>query len=175
MDALLNIGKAARASGVSAKMVRHYEEIGLLPRARRTLAGYRTYSPGDVHTLRFIRQARNLGFPIGAVGKLFALWQDRRRPSRRVKELARAHIAELEERICELQDMKRALETLARHCHGDERPDCPILQGLERELPELAGRSAGPERTPALRGSGRTLRKSAAAKKPPALDQGDRP
>jgi Cu(I)-responsive transcriptional regulator len=132
---IMNIGEAAQASGVSAKMVRHYEEIGLIPRAKRTLAGYRMYSPGDVHTLRFIRQARNLGFSIGQIGKLLALWQDRRRPSRKVKELAHAHIQELEERIREMQDMKRTLETLVKHCHGDDRPDCPILEGLEKALP----------------------------------------
>jgi Cu(I)-responsive transcriptional regulator len=132
---IMNIGEAAQASGVSAKMLRHYEEIGLIPRAKRTLAGYRMYSPGDVHTLRFIRQARNLGFSIGQIGKLLALWQDRRRPSRKVKELAHAHIQELEERIREMQDMKRTLETLVKHCHGDDRPDCPILEGLEKALP----------------------------------------
>lgn len=130
-----NIGAAARASGVSAKMVRHYEEIGLISRARRTMAGYRLYTTSDVHTLRFIKQARNLGFPIERIEKLLALWQDRRRPSRKVKELAQAHIRELDERIREMQDMKRTLETLAKHCHGDDRPDCPILSGLEKELP----------------------------------------
>ena len=134
-DALLNIGQAANASGVSAKMVRHYEEIGLIPRAKRTPAGYRMYSQSDVHTLRFIKQARNLGFPIERIEKLLALWQDRRRPSRKVKELAALHIRELEGRIREMQDMKRTLEMLARHCHGDDRPDCPILKGLEKALP----------------------------------------
>ena len=131
-DALLNIGEAAGASGVSAKMVRHYEEIGLIPKAKRTLAGYRMYSHGDVHTLRFIKQARNLGFSIAQIEKLLALWQDRRRPSRKVKELAHAHIGELEERIREMQDMKRTLENLVKHCHGDDRPECPILEGLEK-------------------------------------------
>jgi len=132
---IMNIGEAAQASGVSAKMVRHYEEIGLIPRARRTLAGYRMYSEGDVHTLRFIKQARNLGFSIEQIEQLLKLWQDRRRPSRKVKELAQEHIRELEERIREMQDMKRTLETLAKHCHGDDRPDCPILAGLEKTLP----------------------------------------
>lgn len=129
----MNIGEAAQASGVSAKMVRHYEEIGLIPKARRTMAGYRVYSPSDVHTLRFIKQARNLGFPIEQIEKLLALWQDRRRPSRKVKELAHEHIRELDARIREMQDMKRTLETLVKHCHGDDRPDCPILAGLEQE------------------------------------------
>lgn len=132
---IMNIGEAAQASGVSAKMVRHYEGIGLIPKARRTLAGYRMYSHSDVHTLRFIRQARNLGFSIEQIEQLLKLWQDRRRPSRKVKELAQAHIRELEERIREMQDMKHALETLAKHCHGDDRPDCPILEGLEKMLP----------------------------------------
>lgn len=126
----LNIGQVAQASGVSAKMIRHYEEIGLMPRAKRTHSNYRTYSEADVHTLRFIRQARTLGFPIGAIGKLLTLWRDHRRPSRKVKELALAHVQELEARIAELQTMKHTLEHLAKHCHGDDRPDCPILEGL---------------------------------------------
>jgi len=144
-NTLLNIGAAAAASGVSAKMIRHYEEIGLLPRAKRTDAGYRTYSANDVHTLRFIRQARNLGFPIAQIENLLALWQNHRRPSRKVKELAHDHIRELDERIREMQDMKRALETLAKHCHGDDRPECPILDGLgqaENKVPE-GQRAAG--------------------------------
>ncbi|MBI3186779.1 MAG: Cu(I)-responsive transcriptional regulator [Gammaproteobacteria bacterium] len=131
----MNIGEAARSSGVSAKMVRHYEEIGLIPAAQRTLAGYRVYSQNDVHTLRFIRQARNLGFSMVEIKKLLALWQDRKRPSRKVKELAEAHIRELDERITEMQDMKRTLETLVVNCHGDEHPECPILQGLETASP----------------------------------------
>jgi len=145
----LNIGQAAEASGVSAKMIRHYEEIGLIPKARRTDSNYRTYSEADVHTLRFIKQARNLGFPIGAIGKLLALWRDHRRPSRKVKELALAHVQELEARIRELQTMKHTLEHLAKHCHGDDRPDCPILEGLaisSAPKPPRAngGRNAGP-------------------------------
>jgi Cu(I)-responsive transcriptional regulator len=127
-----NIGDAADASGVSAKMIRHYEQIGIIPRARRTLANYRTYSESDVHTLRFVRQARDLGFPLTQIQALLTLWKDRRRPSRKVKELAQAHIAELDIRIRELKDMKRTLENLAAHCHGDDRPDCPILAGLEK-------------------------------------------
>ncbi len=134
-DNAMNIGEAAKASGVSAKMVRHYEEIGLIPKAKRTLAGYRLYAPRDIHTLRFIKQARNLGFSINAIEKLLALWQDSHRPSRKVKELAEEHIRELDERIHEMQDMKRTLEKLAKHCHGDDRPDCPILEGLEKNLP----------------------------------------
>lgn len=135
---VFNIGQAADASGVSAKMIRHYEQLGILPRARRTLANYRTYSESDVHTLRFVRQARDLGFPLTQIQALLTLWKDHRRPSRKVKELAQAHIAELDIRIRELKDMKRTLENLAAHCHGDDRPDCPILAGLEK-----------PARTPA--------------------------
>lgn len=151
----MNIGEAAQASGVSAKMVRHYEEIGLIPKARRTVAGYRMYSTADVHTLRFIKQARNLGFPIEQIEKLLALWQDRRRPSRKVKELAHAHIRELDERIREMQDMKRTLETLAKHCHGDDRPDCPILAGLEKELPVAGTRRPLDSVSKKKRGNGR--------------------
>lgn len=134
-DFSMNIGEAAKASGVSAKMVRYYEEIGLIPKARRTLSGYRMYSSNDVHSLRFIKQARNLGFSIEQIEQLLALWQDRRRPSRKVKELAHAHIEELEMRIREMRDMKRTLETFVKQCHGDDRPDCPILEGLEKTLP----------------------------------------
>ncbi|MEJ7669912.1 MAG: Cu(I)-responsive transcriptional regulator [Casimicrobiaceae bacterium] len=126
----LNIGDAAKASDVSAKMIRHYEEIGLIPKAKRTPSNYRTYSQTDVHTLRFIRQARALGFSIKQIGTLLGLWRDCRRPSSKVKSLALAHIAELDAKIREMQAMKRTLETLAEHCRGDERPDCPILERL---------------------------------------------
>src|SRR5687767_9807965 len=132
MSGPVNIGEAAAASGVSAKMIRHYEDIGLIGKAARTYSGYRTYSQNDVHVLRFVRQARDLGFPIKTIGELLALWKDRRRPSSKVKTLALAHVKELDERIAEMQAMKATLEQLARHCHGDDRPDCPILEGLER-------------------------------------------
>ena len=131
----MNIGDTASASGVSAKMIRHYEEIGLIPRASRTDAGYRRYTDKDVHTLRFIRQARNLGFPIRQIEELLSLWRDQRRPSRKVKALAQAHVEELDARIRELEAMKRTLMELAAHCHGDERPDCPILAGLAASAP----------------------------------------
>ena len=140
MPEQMNIGAAARSSGVSAKMLRHYEEIGLIPKADRTDSGYRVYTDADVHTLRFIKQARNLGFSIDAIQKLLALWQDRKRPSRKVKELATAHIQELDARIHEMQDMKNTLENLVKNCHGDDRPDCPILQGLEKNLTAPAKR-----------------------------------
>ncbi len=131
MDGMqMNIGEAAHASGVSAKMIRHYEDIGLIPKAKRTDSGYRRYNGVDVHTLRFIRQARSLGFSIKQIQALLSLWRDQRRPSSKVKALALAHIEELDERIREMQSMKRTLQELAAHCHGDERPDCPILDGL---------------------------------------------
>ncbi len=126
----LNIGDAANASGLSAKMIRHYEEIGLIPRARRTDAGYRTYTGNEVHELRFIRQARNLGFSTKQIAQLLKLWRDRRRPSGKVKQLTLEHIRELDEKIREMQAMKATLEHLAQHCHGDDRPDCPILEEL---------------------------------------------
>ena len=129
----MNIGQAAAEGGVSAKMIRHYETIGLLTPAKRTASGYRTYSERDVHTLRFIKQARNLGFSIELIKDLLGLWQNQRRTSRRVKELAQNHLREMNERILELQEIKSALENLVRHCHGDDRPDCPILERLATE------------------------------------------
>ncbi len=126
----LNIGQASQASGVSAKMIRHYESIGLIAAARRTDAGYRLYGEGDVHTLQFIRNARDLGFSIAQIETLLQLWGDRKRPSAEVKQLAMAHIQELDDKIRALQAMKATLERLALRCHGDARPDCPILEGL---------------------------------------------
>lgn len=126
----LNIGRAAQVSGVSAKMIRHYESIGLIPRARRTASDYRVYSGNDVHMLRFIRHARDLGFAMTQIAELLRLWRDQRRPSRDVKRVALAHIAALERKIGELQAMKASLEHLTAHCHGDERPECPILDDL---------------------------------------------
>jgi MerR family copper efflux transcriptional regulator len=131
----LNIGAAARASGVSAKMIRYYESIGLIGRAERSTAGYRLYAPRDVHLLCFIKRARSLGFPIERVAQLVALWQDTRRASAEVKRIALAQIGELEQRIGELETMKRTLEHLARHCHGDQRPECPILDDLAAARP----------------------------------------
>lgn len=127
----MNISEAAAASGVSAKMIRHYESIGLVQKPKRTSANYRTYGDSDVHVLRFVRAARDLGFGMREIGELLDLWRDRRRPSRKVKALVTAQLRELERRIAELQAMKSTLEQLAHHCHGDERPDCPILERLE--------------------------------------------
>jgi MerR family copper efflux transcriptional regulator len=129
----MNIGDAARTSGVSAKMIRHYEEVGLMPHVARTEAGYRQYSTRDIHTLRFIRRARDLGFSIAEIGQLVGLWQDRRRPSRSVKALAETHIRELEQKAAHLLAMKATLEHLVHCCHGDERPECPILETLADE------------------------------------------
>ena len=128
--ALVAIGAAARASGVSAKMVRHYESLGLLGAVARTDAGYRQYTPADVHTLRFIKRARDLGFSMAEIAELVSLWHDRQRASADVKRIAQTHVAELEKRIQAMQDMRRTLQNLLHHCHGDERPDCPILDNL---------------------------------------------
>jgi Cu(I)-responsive transcriptional regulator len=126
----MNIGTAAAASGVTAKMIRHYEAIGLLRRAQRRANDYRDYRERDVHELRFIRRARRLGFSTGEIGVLLALWRDRSRPSREVRRIAEAHVGELEARIAEMQAMARTLHDLVRKCHGDDRPDCPILDDL---------------------------------------------
>lgn len=125
-----NIGEAATRSGVSAKMIRHYEEMGLLPKARRTASGYRTYLESDIEMLRFIRHGRDLGFPIRHIAELLSLWQNRRRRSSEVKALALAHIHELEARISETRAMKATLERLVHCCEGGERPHCPILDNL---------------------------------------------
>jgi MerR family copper efflux transcriptional regulator len=127
---MLNIGEAAQASGVSAKMIRHYESIGLLPAARRTASGYRVYGEQEVRMLQFIHRGRALGFPLEKIAGLLALWQDQDRASADVRRLAEQHIEELDRKIAELQSMKRTLETLARSCHGDQRSDCPILDDL---------------------------------------------
>ncbi|HLX24569.1 MAG TPA: Cu(I)-responsive transcriptional regulator [Usitatibacter sp.] len=126
----LTIGEAAVASGVSAKMIRHYEEIGLVPKAARSPSGYRHYRDADIHVLRFVRRARELGFSMKEIAALLGLWNNRRRASADVKRLAMKHVADLDARIAEMHAMKRTLERLASHCHGDERPDCPILDDL---------------------------------------------
>lgn len=130
MNGLLNIGEAAARSGVSAKMLRHYESLGLLGEVSRTDAGYRQYSEREVHILRFIRRGRDLGFSMAEIAELLKLWQDRRRASSQVKKIAQAHIADLDRRLAEMQAMRQALLQLTQCCHGDERPDCPILDGL---------------------------------------------
>lgn len=125
-----NIGAAAKASGVSAKMIRHYESIGLIGEARRTDAGYRVYGERDVQVLQFIHRSRALGFSLEQIRTLLALWQDKQRASKDVRALARQHIAALDAKIADMQAMRRTLETLATQCHGDERADCPILDDL---------------------------------------------
>lgn len=142
----MNIGSAARASGVSAKMIRYYEDIGVVSSASRRPNGYRVYTDADVHTLRFIKRARDLGFPVEVVRRLVALWRDPRRSSAEVKRLAQAHLAELERKLVELRSMARALRHLVAHCRGDHRPDCPILDDLGSR-----------ERTPGARRAGRPM------------------
>ncbi len=127
----MNIGEAAQKAGVTPKMVRHYESLGLLPKVHRTESGYRVYSESEVHTLRFIKRSRDLGFSIPVISELLKLWQDRRRPSSSVKKVAAAHLAELDRKIEEMESMRKTLGHLIHCCHGDERPDCPILEDLE--------------------------------------------
>ena len=125
-----NIGEVAKASGVSAKMIRHYESIGLIAAALRTDAGYRVYRERDVEVLRFIHRSRELGFSLEQIKTLLALWQDKQRASKDVRAMAHLHIAELDRKIADMQAMKRTLEKLATKCHGEERPECPILDDL---------------------------------------------
>ena len=129
-DISVTIGEAAQQSGVSAKMVRHYEALGLLGTVARTDSGYRLYSPADVHTLRFIKRCRDLGFSMAEIAELVGLWQNRRRASSSVKRIAQKHVDELTQRIEAMQSMQRTLATLLACCHGDDRPDCPILDDL---------------------------------------------
>lgn len=126
----MKIGQVSAASGVSQRMIRHYEKIGLIPEAPRRDSGYRDYDERDLHTLHFIGRARDLGFPIEEIRRLLALWSDRNRASSDVKELALSRAAELRQRMAVLEGMCRTLENLAESCHGDDRPDCPILDEL---------------------------------------------
>lgn len=128
----LNISQAAQASGISAKMIRHYEAIGLLPQAVRGQSGYRNFRDADVHRLMFVRRARDVGFPAAAIKALLSLWQDPHRPAREVRRLAQDHLRELEARMAELQAIAGTLSHLIEHCHGDERPECPILEAFEQ-------------------------------------------
>jgi Cu(I)-responsive transcriptional regulator len=138
----VNIGDAAKASGVSAKMIRYYEQIGLIPPAGRTHAGYRDYTDKDVHVLRFVRRARDLGFSVAEIDGLLQLWRNRRRRSADVKRIALDHIEDLQRRIADMQEMAATLQHLATCCSGDDRPDCPILADLE--LP--SGTTEAPKR-----------------------------
>ena len=149
----MNIGEASKASGVSAKMIRYYEQVGLLPPAARTESGYRAYSDADVHKLRFVRRARDLGFQVSEIADLLELWNDRARHSSDVKRVAKGHIGALQGRMQELQQMIDTLQVLVDSCAGDDRPDCPILAGLEQADPGTvkAGPRTGavPRREPA--------------------------
>ncbi|WP_439579626.1 Cu(I)-responsive transcriptional regulator [Elioraea sp.] len=151
---MMTIGEAAKASGVSAKMIRYYEAVGLIGPAARSESGYRHYAEQDVHTLRFIRRARDLGFSMDGIAGLLALWRDRARHSADVKRLAEQHVAALRRKIAELDAMAATLSTLAAHCHGDDRPECPILADLADTTPDRQpdggargqARRPGPER-----------------------------
>lgn len=127
---LHDIGHASASTGVSAKMIRHYESVGLIPQASRTFAGYRLYGDADLHRLRFIKRSRNLGFSMKQIEVLLALWGDQQRASSEVKKLAQAHADQLGEKILEMQAMQRTLLELSRNCRGNQRPDCPILDDL---------------------------------------------
>lgn len=129
----MNIGELAKLSGVNAKLIRHYEAIGLVPKASRTEAGYRIYSKSDIQFLKFIKRARSLGFSMAEIKKLIGLWRNKSRASKEVKAMALAHIRDLEAKIEEMRDMASSLRQLAKTCHGDSRPECPILKSLEDE------------------------------------------
>ena len=126
----MNIGEASTASDVSAKMIRYYESIGLVPKAARTESGYRVYSDNDIHGLRFIRRSRDLGFSVEQIGELLSLWQDDERASADVKRLAMEHVNTLQQKVRELEEMIHTLTTLASSCHGDDKPECPIIEDL---------------------------------------------
>lgn len=129
----MNIGEAAKASGVNAKLIRHYESIGLIPKAVRSESGYRRYSENDVHVLSFVKRARTLGFSMNEIKKLVGLWRNRSRASAEVKKLTLSHIKNLEQKIHDLQAMRSTLKALANHCHGDDRPSCPILEDFSHK------------------------------------------
>jgi Cu(I)-responsive transcriptional regulator len=138
----MNIGQAADASGVSAKMIRHYESIGVIPRPPRSEAGYRRYAHADVERLKLLRHARAVGFGTPEIKRLISLWEDKRRPAREVKRLAQVHLDEIQARVEELRVIAGALSHLVSHCHGDDRPECPILDALAREAPVANSRGA---------------------------------
>lgn len=139
-----NIGEAARRTGVSTKMVRHYESLGLLPTVSRTDAGYRLYTDKEVHTLRFIKRSRNLGFSMLEITELLKLWQNHQRSSQDVRNIAVKHVEDLNQRIDEMQVMKRTLEHLIHCCHGNDRPDCPILDELGHIGDKVQNKAAAP-------------------------------
>jgi len=126
----MNIGEVAKASGINAKLIRHYESIGIIPKAGRSVSGYRVYKESDVHILAFVKRARSLGFSMKEIKKLVSLWRNKTRASSEVRTLALNHVKQLETKISELQSMVDTLKNLSKNCHGDHRPDCPILEGL---------------------------------------------
>lgn len=133
----MNIGEAAEASGINGKLIRYYESIGVIPKAERTEAGYRTYSQKDVHILSFVRRARGLGFSMKEIKKLVGLWRNKTRASAEVKALALHHVKQLDDKIAELESMSKTLKRLAKTCHGDSRPDCPILDEISTTVRKL--------------------------------------
>ena len=126
----MNIGEVAKISGVSAKMIRKYEESGLIPKAKRNVSGYRSYSENDVHSFRFIKTARSLGFSLKDIKELLSLWKNKKRASSNVKKIAQIHIEQLELKVNEINTMLNTLKHLTKNCHGDDRPECPILDSL---------------------------------------------
>ncbi len=158
MDGAMNIGQAAKATGISAKMIRYYEDNGLIGPVARTGSGYRVYGPRDIHTLGFIKRSRDMGFSVERIGELLELWRDRSRHSADVKRLALEHVEVLQQRIAELQEMVATVRTLADCCAGDERPDCPILSDIATGAPlHPAPRTDAP---PARRGALRACQKT---------------
>lgn len=139
MEEGMNIGQAAKASGISAKMIRYYEDTGLVGPVARTESGYRVYTARDIHTLGFIKRSRDMGFSVERIAELLELWRDRSRHSADVKRMALAHVQVLQQRIAELQDMVQTVQALANCCAGDDRPDCPILRDIETGVPMHAG------------------------------------
>ncbi|MCA9617888.1 MAG: Cu(I)-responsive transcriptional regulator [Myxococcales bacterium] len=142
----LTIGELAARTGVPAKTIRYYESIGLLPAPERSRNGYRRYAEGAVAVLVFVRRSRSLGFSIDEVEELLQLWRDKGRASREVRDIAKGHIAAIEQKVAELESIRRTLAHLVDRCHGDDRPDCPILDGLTEGLDELGAPEGAPSR-----------------------------
>lgn len=159
MEEAMNIGQAAKATGISAKMIRYYEDSGLIGPVARTASGYRVYGPRDIHTLGFIKRSRDMGFSVERIGGLLQLWRDRSRHSADVKRMALEHVAVLQQRIAELQDMVATVQTLADCCAGDERPDCPILSDIASGAP-LHSPAGGKRLAKGSRGRARACQKT---------------
>ena len=159
MEDAMNIGQAAKATGISAKMIRYYEDSGLIGPVARTASGYRVYGPRDIHTLGFIKRSRDMGFSVERIGGLLQLWRDRSRHSADVKRMALEHVAVLQQRIAELQDMVATVQTLADCCAGDERPDCPILSDIASGAP-LHSPAGGKRLAKGSRGRARACQKT---------------